>query len=159
MKITKNIKNAISKYKREEKYSLDEAILIAKEMKFSKFDESIDLAINLNVNPRHAEENIRVNASLPHGTGKVVKVLVLCSGPNEKKAKEAGADLVGNEEFLSKIKNGWTDVDKIVATPDMMGEMGKLGKILGPKGLMPNPKSGTVTTDVKSAVQALKLAR
>ena len=156
MKITKNIKNAISKYKREEKYSLDEAILIAKEMKFSKFDESIDLAINLNVNPRHAEENIRVNASLPHGTGKVVKVLVLCSGPNEKKAKEAGADLVGNEEFLSKIKNGWTDVDKIVATPDMMGELGKLGKILGPKGLMPNPKSGTVTMDVKSAVKALK---
>ena len=124
-------------------------------MKFSKFDESVDIAINLNVNPRHADENIRVNAALPHGTGKIFRFLYYVQVLMTKK-KEAGADLVGNEEFLSKIKNGWTDVDKIVATPDMMGELGKLGKILGPKGLMPNPKSGTVTMDVKSAIQALK---
>ena len=125
-------------------------------MKFSKFDESIDLAINLDVDPRHAEENIRVTTALPHGTGKEVSVLVLASGPKEKEALEAGADYVGNKEYLDKIKGGWADVDKIIATPDMMGELGKLGRILGPKGLMPNPKSGTVTMDVAKAVKDLK---
>ena len=125
-------------------------------LKYVKFDESIDLAINLGVDPRHAEENIRVTTSLPHGLGKDVTVLVVTSGPKEKEAIDAGADYVGNKEYFTKIKNGWTEVDKIVATPDMMAELGKLGKILGPKGLMPNPKSGTVTTDVAKAVNDLK---
>ena len=137
-------------------YLLEEAVSLVKDMKYSKFDESVDLAIKLAVDLRHAEENIRVTTPLPHGTGKSVKVLVLAEGPKEKEAEEAGADYVGNKDFLTKIKNGWTDVDKIVATPNMMGELGKLGKILGPKGLMPNPKSGTVTMDVGKAVKDLK---
>ena len=148
--------NATEKIESMKSYLLKEAVALVKDMKYSKFDESVDLAIKLGVDPRHAEENIRVTTPLPHGTGKSVKVLVLTEGPKEKEAEEAGADYVGNKEFLTKIKNGWTDVDKIVATPDMMGELGKLGKILGPKGLMPNPKSGTVTMDVVKAVKDLK---
>ena len=156
MKKTKNMLNATNKFDNMKAYLLEEAVSLVKDMKYSKFDESVDLAIKLGVDPRHAEENIRVTTSLPHGTGKSVKVLVLTEGPKEKEAEEAGADFVGNKDFLTKIKNGWTDVDKIVATPDMMGELGKLGKILGPKGLMPNPKSGTVTMDVVKAVKDLK---
>ena len=132
--------NATKKFDSMKAYMLEEAVALVKDMKYSKFDESVDLAIKLGVDPRHAEENIRVTTPLPHGTGKSVTVLVLTEGPKEKEAEEAGADFVGNKEFLTKIKNGWTDVDKIVATPDMMGELGKLGKILGPKGLMPNPQ-------------------
>ena len=147
---------AISKYDKMKSYLLVDAVSMIKEFAYPKFDESVDLAINLNVDPRHAEENIRVTTPLPHGTGKSVTVLVLASGPKEKEAEDAGADYVGNKDYLTKIKNGWTDVDKIVATPDMMGELGKLGKILGPKGLMPNPKSGTVTMDVSKAVTDLK---
>jgi large subunit ribosomal protein L1 len=128
-------------------------------LKYAKFDETIDLAINLNVDPRHAEENIRVTISLPNGTGKEVKVLVLTRGPKEKDAKDAGADYVGNDDFLVKIKGGWADIDKIVATPDMMADLGKLGKILGPKGLMPNPKSGTITMDVGKAVKEIKAGK
>ena len=156
MKKSKNMLNASEKFDSMKAYLLEEAVALVKDMKYSKFDESVDLAIKLGVDPRHAEENIRVTTPLPHGTGKSVKVLVLTEGPKEKEAEEAGADYVGNKEFLTKIKNGWTDVDKIVATPDMMGELGKLGKILGPKGLMPNPKSGTVTMDVAKAVKDLK---
>ena len=156
MKKSKNMLNATEKFDSMKAYLLEEAVALVKDMKYSKFDESVDLAIKLGVDPRHAEENIRVTTPLPHGTGKSVKVLVLAEGPKEKEAEEAGADFVGNKEFLTKIKNGWTDVDKIVATPDMMGELGKLGKILGPKGLMPNPKSGTVTMDVAKAVKDLK---
>ena len=156
MKKSKNMLNATKKFDGMKAYLLEEAVVLVKDMKYSKFDESVDLAIKLGVDPRHAEENIRVTTSLPHGTGKSVKVLVLTEGPKEKEAEEAGADFVGNKDFLTKIKNGWTDVDKIVATPDMMGELGKLGKILGPKGLMPNPKSGTVTMDVVKAVKDLK---
>ena len=156
MKKSKNMVNATKKFDSMKAYMLEEAVALVKDMKYSKFDESVDLAIKLGVDPRHAEENIRVTTPLPHGTGKSVKVLVLTEGPKEKEAEEAGADFVGNKEFLTKIKNGWTDVDKIVATPDMMGELGKLGKILGPKGLMPNPKSGTVTMDVVKAVKDLK---
>ena len=156
MKKSKNMLNATKKFDGMKAYLLEEAVVLVKDMKYSKFDESVDLAIKLGVDPRHAEENIRVTTSLPHGTGKSVKVLVLTEGPKEKEADEAGADFVGNKDFLTKIKNGWTDVDKIVATPDMMGELGKLGKILGPKGLMPNPKSGTVTMDVVKAVKDLK---
>ena len=156
MKKSKNMVNATKKFDSMKAYMLEEAVALVKDMKYSKFDESVDLAIKLGVDPKHAEENIRVTTPLPHGTGKSVKVLVLTEGPKEKEAEEAGADFVGNKEFLTKIKNGWTDVDKIVATPDMMGELGKLGKILGPKGLMPNPKSGTVTMDVIKAVKDLK---
>lgn len=150
------MKSAIGSFDKLKMYSIKDAIELLKDVKFASFDESVDLAINLNVDPRHAEENIRVTTSLPHGTGKEVTVLVLTSGPKEQEALDAGADFVGNKDYLTKIKNGWTEVDKIVATPDMMGELGKLGKILGPKGLMPNPKSGTVTMDVAKAVRDLK---
>ena len=156
MKKSKNMLNATKNFDGMKAYLLEEAVSLVKDMKYSKFDESVDLAIKLGVDPRHAEENIRITTPLPHGTGKLVKVLVLTEGPKEKEAEEAGADFVGNKDFLTKIKNGWTDVDKIVATPNMMGELGKLGKILGPKGLMPNPKSGTVTMDVGKAVKDLK---
>ena len=156
MKQAKNMKSALTKFEKNKKYQLEDAISLVKNIKFSNFDESVDVAINLNVDPRHADQNIRITAALPHGTGKQVSVLVIASGPKEKEAEEAGADFVGNKDYLTKIKNGWTDVDKIVATPDMMGELGKLGKILGPKGLMPNPKSGTVTMNIKQAVKALK---
>jgi large subunit ribosomal protein L1 len=156
MKLSKNMSTALNKFDNSVSYMLEDAVALVQELKYSNFDETVDLAINLDVDPRHAEENIRVTTPLPHGTGKSVTVLVLASGPKEKEAEEAGADYVGNKDYLSKIKNGWTDVDKIVATPDMMGELGKLGKILGPKGLMPNPKSGTVTMDVGKAVKELK---
>ena len=156
MKVSKNMKSALSKYDKTAVHQLNDAISLVQELKFSNFNESVDLSINLNVDPRHAEENIRVTTPLPHGTGKTVKILVIASGPKEKEAQDAGADFVGNKDYISKIKNGWTEVDKIVATPDMMGELGKLGKILGPKGLMPNPKSGTVTMEVGNAVKELK---
>ena len=155
MKLTKNRKNIDSKINRDENYSVQEAIKLLKSAKFTNFDESVDLAINLGVDPRHADQNIRVTTSLPHGTGKDIKVLVVTQGPKEQEAKDAGADYVG-KEFLEKLKSGWDDLDKIVATPDMMPELGKLGKVLGPKGLMPNPKSGTVTTDIASSVRDLK---
>ena len=150
------MKSATESYDKLKSYPLVEAVDMVKELKYTQFDESVDLAINLDVDPRHAEDNIRVTTPLPHGTGKTVTVLVLAQGPKEKEAQEAGADFVGNKDYLTKIKNGWTDVDKIIATPDMMGELGKLGRILGPKGLMPNPKSGTVTMDVAKAVKDFK---
>ena len=155
MKLTKNRKNIDSNLKRDESYSIADAVQLLKSFKFTKFDESVDLAINLGVDPRHADQNIRLTTTLPHGTGNDIKVLVVTQGPKEKEAKDAGADYVG-KEFLEKLKTGWDDVDKIVATPDMMPELGKLGKVLGPKGLMPNPKSGTVTTDISNAVKDLK---
>ena len=155
MKVSKNKKAANTVLDRMKEYSLEDAVKLVKDLKFVKFDESVDLAINLGVDPRHADQNIRVTTTLPHGTGKKVKVLVVAQGPKEKEAKEAGADYVG-KEYLEKIKGGWDDMDKIIATPDMMPELGKLGKVLGPKGLMPNPKSGTVTMDVTNAVRELK---
>ena len=155
MKLTKNRKNIESKLNRDENYSVQEAIKLLKSTKFTNFDESVDLAINLGVDPRHADQNIRLTTSLPHGTGNDVKVLVVTQGPKEQEAKDAGADFVG-KDFLEKLKSGWDEVDKIVATPDMMPELGKLGKVLGPKGLMPNPKSGTVTTDIAGSVKDLK---
>ena len=158
MKITKNRKKINSELDQTKKYSVIDAIKMLKSLKFTKFDESIDLAINLGVDPRHADQNIRLTTSLPHGTGKEVKVLVVTQGPKEQEAKDAGADYVG-KEFLEKLKSGWDDVDKIVATPDMMPELGKLGKVLGPKGLMPNPKSGTVTTDISSSVKEIKAGK
>ncbi len=140
-------------------YSLEDAVNMVNDLKFAQFDEMVDVAINLGVDPRHAEENIRLTTSLPNGTGKEVTILVLTRGPKEKEALEAGADFVGNDDYLEKIKGGWAEIDKIVATPDMMADLGKLGKILGPKGLMPNPKSGTVTMDVGKAVTELKAGK
>lgn len=152
---TKNFEIISRKFDSSINYSVDEAVDKAKDLKFSNFDESLDIAVCLGVDPRHADQNIRVSTTLPHGTGKSVRVLVIAEGEKQKEAKDAGADYVG-KEFLSKLKEGWSDVEKIVATPDMMPELGKLGKILGPKGLMPNPKSGTVTLDVGKAVKSLK---
>ncbi|MCS5641502.1 MAG: 50S ribosomal protein L1, partial [Candidatus Marinimicrobia bacterium] len=147
MGISKNRKAANEKLDQMKEYSVEDAVKMIKDLKFTKFDESIDLAINLGVDPRHADQNIRVTTTLPYGTGKNIKVLVVTQGPKEKEAQDAGADYVG-KEYLEKLKGGWDDVDKIIATPDMMPELGKLGKLLGPRGLMPNPKSGTVTMDV-----------
>lgn len=158
MGVSKNRKDLNQKIDLIKEFSIKEAVKMLKELKFTKFDESVDLAINLGVDPRHADQNIRLNTTLPHGTGKDIKVLVVTQGPKEAEAKEAGADFVG-VEYLEKLKNGWDDVDKIIATPDMMSELGRLGKVLGPKGLMPNPKSGTVTTDISSAVKELKAGK
>ncbi len=159
MKKSKQRKAAEEHFDRMKEYSLSDAVQLVEELKYVNFDESVDVAINLGVDPRHAEENIRVTTSLPNGTGKEVKVLVLTRGPKEKEAQEAGADYVGNDDFLEKIKGGWVEVDKIIATPDMMADLGRLGKILGPKGLMPNPKSGTVTMDVGKAVKEIKAGK
>lgn len=139
-------------YDKDTEYDLVKAVEIVKKTSSARFDESVDLAINLNVDPRHAEENIRISTSLPKGTGKKVTLLVLANGEKVQEAIDAGADYCGNKEYLDKIKAGWVDVDKIIATPDMMAELGKLGKVLGPKGLMPNPKSGTVTMNVSKAI-------
>tara|TARA_Y100001935_G_scaffold254433_1_gene263477 strand:+ start:2218 stop:2901 length:684 start_codon:yes stop_codon:yes gene_type:complete len=155
MVYTKNKKKISGLFDKNKFYSISDAVEKIKELKFSKFDESVDLAVRLGVDPRHADQNIRVSTTLPHGSGKSVRVLVIAQGEKEKEAKEAGADYVG-KEYLSKLKDGWSEIEKIVSTPDMMPELGKLGKVLGPKGLMPNPKSGTVTLDVKNAVKSLK---
>ena len=155
MALTKNLEIISKKFDSSLNYSIDEAVDKAQELKFTNFDESLDIAVSLGVDPRHADQNIRVSTALPHGTGKTVRVLVVAEGKKQKEAKDAGADYVG-KEFLLKLKEGWSDVEKIVATPDMMPELGKLGKILGPKGLMPNPKSGTVTPNVGNAVKLLK---
>lgn len=157
--LTKNQKALREKFDKMQAYTIEDAVKLVKELKFSKFDESIEVAINLDVDPRHADQNIRITTGLPNGTGKEVRVLVITSGPKEKEAEEAGADFVGNKDYFDKIKSGWDDIDKIIATPDMMPELGKLGKILGPKGLMPNPKSGTVTMDVANAVKELKAGK
>ena len=158
MFISKNKKSINSNFDPIKEYDIDEAVGLLKKLKFTKFDESVDIAMNLGVDPRHADQNIRITASLPHGTGKEIKVLVVAQGPKEKEAKESGADYVG-KEYLDKLKAGWDEIDKIIATPDMMQELGKLGKILGPKGLMPNPKSGTVTMDISNAVKELKAGK
>ena len=141
---------------RETLYSLEDAVNILKEVSPPKFDETIDLSINLGVDPRHADQIVRGTISMPNGTGKEVKILVLAKGDLVDTALSAGADFAGSDEYLEKIKSGWTDIDSIIATPDMMPELGKLGKILGPRGLMPNPKTGTVTNDVDKAVKEIK---
>ena len=140
-------------------YSLDDVVQKLKDTAKAKFDEAVDVAVNLGVDPRHADQVVRGTVSLPHGTGKDVRVLVLAKGDKEKEAKEAGADFVGFDEYIKKINDGWLDFDVIVATPDVMSAVGKLGKILGPRGLMPNPKSGTVTQDVGKAVKELKAGK
>ena len=137
-------------------YNVDEAITLARKASYAKFNASVELSFRLNVDPRHADQQIRGAVVLPHGTGRTQRVLVITQGAKEKEALDAGADFVGNKEILEKIKGGWFDFDVIVATPDMMAELGKLGKLLGPKGLMPNPKTGTVTMDVTKAVNDIK---
>ncbi|MGH2575094.1 MAG: 50S ribosomal protein L1 [Ignavibacteria bacterium] len=140
-------------------YSIKEAVLKIKETATAKFDESIDIAIRLGVDPRQADQSIRGTVALPHGTGKTIKLLVIAKPDKQEEAKNAGADYVGFEDYLKKIREGWTDCDVIIATPDTMSELGKLGKILGPKGLMPNPKSGTVTNDLTKAIKEVKSGR
>jgi large subunit ribosomal protein L1 len=147
------------KIDRTTQYNLDAGIQLLQEIPRAKFDESIDMAIRLGVNPKHADQMVRGTVSLPHGIGKTVRVLVFAKGEKEREAKEAGADFFGAEDLVEKISAGWTDFDKAIATPDMMGTVGKLGKILGPRGLMPNPKVGTVTFDVARAVKELKAGR
>jgi len=147
------------KIDRTNRYDLDEGLKLLKETGRAKFDESVDMAIRLGVNPKHADQMIRGTLVLPHGVGKTVKILVFAKGEKEKEAREAGADMVGAEDLVEKISGGWTDFDKAIATPDLMGMVGKLGKILGPRGLMPNPKVGTVTFDVGRAVKELKAGR
>lgn len=137
-------------------YSSDEAIALAKKTNVAKFDASVEVSFNLNIDPRHADQQIRGAMVLPNGTGRTQKVLVVTQGAKEQEAKDAGADFVGGKEVLEEIKKGWFDFDVIVATPDMMGELGKLGKVLGPKGLMPNPKTGTVTMNIANAVAEIK---
>lgn len=141
------------------RYDIEEAISLVKEMAFGKFDESVDAAIRLNVNPRHADQMVRGAVSLPHGTGKDTRVLVFAKGEKAKEAEEAGADFVGSDELFDKINDGWSDWDVTVATPDLMGQVGRLGRVLGPRGLMPSPKAGTVTFDVGKIVKELKAGR
>lgn len=159
MRVSKKRKEALSKYDETKSYSLEEASGIVKEITNTKFDSSIDLAVRLGVDPRKANQMVRGSVSLPHGTGKDVRVLVLCNPDKEAEATEAGADFVGLDEYVEKIKNGWTDVDVIITTPNVMGKVGALGRILGPRGLMPNPKTGTVTMDVAKAVQDVKAGK
>ena len=140
-------------------YSVSEAVSLLVGMNSAKFDETVEVAVNLGVDPKHADQVVRGTVSLPNGTGKDVKVLVIAKGDNIDKAKDAGADYYGAEEYLEKIKGGWTDIDVIISTPDMMAEVGKLGRVLGPRGLMPNPKSGTVTNDVSKAIGELKAGK
>jgi large subunit ribosomal protein L1 len=158
-KLTKKMKEALSKYDSEKLYTLDEASKIIKDISLTKFDASVDLAVRLGVDPRKANQMVRGTVSLPHGTGKDVKVLVLCTADKEAEAKEAGADYVGLDEYIEKIKGGWTDIDVIITMPQVMAKVGALGRILGPRGLMPNPKTGTVTMDVAKAVTDVKAGK
>lgn len=155
-KLTKNQKLAAAKIEAGKAYSLTEAAALVKEITFTKFDASVDIDMRLGVDPRKANQMVRGTASLPNGTGKVVRVLALCTADQEAAAKEAGADYVGLDEYVEKIKGGWTDIDVIITQPSCMGKLGPLGRILGPRGLMPNPKSGTVTMDVAKAVKEVK---
>lgn len=159
MQLTKRNKKILEKVDTKKEYSLEDAIKTLKDLSSVKFVESLDVAVRLGVDPRHADQMVRGTVSLPHGTGKEVKVLVIAKGAKAQEALDAGADYAGFEEYLEKIKNGWADVDVIIATPDTMAELGKLGKVLGPKGLMPNPKSGTVTMDVAKAVKEVKAGK
>ncbi|NLA23351.1 MAG: 50S ribosomal protein L1 [Bacteroidales bacterium] len=155
-RISKNKKQALSKLEKGKKYDIQEAAKLVKEITFTKFDASVDIDVRLNVDPRKANQMVRGVTTLPHGTGKEVKVLVLCSPDKEDEAKEAGADYVGLDEYIDKIAGGWTDIDIIITQPQVMAKIGRLGRILGPRGLMPNPKSGTVTQEIGKAVLDVK---
>lgn len=155
----KNYNALVEKIDRLKSYDLNEALGLAKEGAATKFDSSVDVAVNLGVDPRKADQNIRGSVVLPKGTGKKFRVLVFAKGEKEKEAADAGAEFVGNDDLVKKIQEGWTDFDRVVATPDMMGTVGKLGKVLGPRGLMPNPKTGTVTFDVKQAIEQIQAGK
>jgi large subunit ribosomal protein L1 len=155
----KNFVNSLQKVNKEKLYGLEDAIALAKEAAWAKFDETLDMAIRLGVDPRHSDQLVRGAVVLPHGIGKSARVIVFAKGEKEKVAKDAGADHVGAEDLADKIANGWMEFDRVVATPDVMAMVGKLGKILGPRGLMPNPKLGTVTFDVGKAVKEIKLGK
>jgi large subunit ribosomal protein L1 len=158
-KISKNRKAVTAKYNPEKLYTLDDASQLLKDITFTKFDASVDLDIRLGVDPKKSDQMVRGVVSLPHGIGKTVRVLVLCTPDKQQEAKDAGADHVGLDEFIQKIEGGWTDIDVIICTPTVMAKVGKLGKVLGPRGLMPNPKSGTVTLEVGKAVKEVKAGK
>ncbi len=158
-RLTKNRKLAFEKLDREKQYSLREASGLVKEITHSKFDASVDLDVRLGVDPRKANQMVRGVVTLPHGTGKETRVLVLCTPDKEEEAREAGADHVGLDDYIEKIEKGWTDVDVIITMPPVMAKIGKLGRVLGPRGLMPNPKSGTVTMDIGKAVKEVKMGK
>ena len=158
-KLTKKQKEAIAKFDGSKVYSLEEAVGIVKKITFTKFDASVDIDVRLGVDPRKANQMVRGSVTLPHGTGKTVRVLVLCTPDKEEEAKAAGADYYGLDEYITKIKGGWTDVDVIITQPNVMPKVGALGRILGPRGLMPNPKTGTVTMEVGKAVQEAKAGK
>ena len=158
-KISKKRKEALAKVDKTKLYSLDEAAALVKDITFTKFDASIDLDVRLGVDPRKANQMVRGVVALPHGTGKQVRVLVVCTPDKEEEAKAAGADFCGLDEYVEKIKGGWTDIDVVITTPNVMPKVGALGKILGPRGLMPNPKTGTVTMEVGKAVQEVKAGK
>jgi len=158
-KLSKNRKETLAKYDKNALYSLSDAVKTVKQITFTKFDSSIDLDIRLGVDPRKANQMVRGSVTLPHGTGKTFKVLVLCSPDKEEEAKAAGADYVGLDEYIEKIKGGWTDIDVVITTPNVMPKVGPLGRILGPRGLMPNPKTGTVTMDVAKAINDVKAGK
>ena len=155
----KKYRAAAKKVDADKKYELKEALGLAKDSNSEKFDESLDVAVRLSVDPRKADQNIRGSVVLPKGTGKKFRVLVFAKGEKEKEALDAGAEVVGGDDLVAKIQDGWTDFDRVVATPDMMGQVGKLGKVLGPRGLMPNPKTGTVTFDVKQAIEQIQAGK
>lgn len=158
-RLSKNMKAALSKIDGEKFYELEDAAKLLKEITFTKFDASVDIAVRLGVDPRKADQMVRGSVKLPHGIGKSVRVLVLCTPDKQEEAKAAGADYVGLDDYIEKIKGGWTDVDVIITTPAVMGKVGALGKILGPRGLMPNPKTGTVTMEVGKAVEEVKAGK
>ncbi|MEZ5072541.1 MAG: 50S ribosomal protein L1 [Bacteroidales bacterium] len=158
-KLTKNRKLALEKLDKDKLYTLNEAADLVKEMTTTKFDASVDIDVRLGVDPRKANQMVRGVVTLPHGTGKQVRVLVLCTPDKEEEAKEAGADFVGLDDYIEKIEKGWTDVDVIITMPPVMAKVGKLGRVLGPRGLMPNPKSGTVTMEIGKAVQEVKMGK
>ena len=158
-KLTKNQKIALEKYDSAKLYNMSEACRLVKELTYTKFDASVEIAVSLGVDPRKANQMVRGVVTLPNGTGKETSVLVLCTPDKENEAKEAGADYVGLDEYIDKIKGGWTDVDVIICTPSVMAKVGAIGRILGPRGLMPNPKTGTVTMDVASAVREVKAGK
>ena len=158
-RISKKRKEALAKFDLSKAYSLTEACDMVKEITNTKFDASVDVSVRLGVDPRKANQMVRGTVALPHGTGKDIKVLVLCTPDKEEEAKAAGADYVGLDEYIAKIKGGWTDIDVIITMPSVMGKVGALGRILGPRGLMPNPKTGTVTMDIAKAVQEVKAGK
>ncbi|RCK77516.1 MAG: LSU ribosomal protein L1p (L10Ae) [Ignavibacteriae bacterium] len=159
MKVSKRYKTIAQKVDPKKFYSIEEAVELVKQTATAKFTESVDIAVKLGVDPKKADQAVRGTVSLPHGTGKEVRVLVIAKPPRDEEAKAAGADHAGYMDYIQKIQQGWADVDVIIATPDVMGELGKLGKILGPRGLMPNPKSGTVTNEIAKAVKEVKAGK